>query len=210
VCEHEIVALVGRNRAGKSTLLKTILGIAPPRAGSIRLGSEEIAGRATPLIARRGLGYVPQHCGLFRGMTAADNVALGRLDRQTGVGVRWDDDRIVWMFPRLRERWRTPIEDLPAGDQRMVAVARALAGDVRLLLLDEPFEGLSVVAAAELFAVLDRLRYDVAILIAEHGLDRGFALSDRAVVLESGRVAWHGASQRLREDRALRTRVLGT
>ena len=146
-------------------------------------------------IARRGIGYVPQGRGLFAGMTVADNLALGRLKRQTGVGVHWDDERIVWVFPRLAQRWYTPADYLSGGEQQMVAVARALAGDVRLLLLDEPFEGLSPAITEELFEAFNRLRYEIAMVIVDHHLDLALALSDRTVILERGAVTWTGASK---------------
>ena len=190
--EHEIVALLGRNGAGKSTLLKTLIGIAPPETGSIKLAGEEIARLPSAAIARRGIGYVPQGRGLFAGMTVADNLALGRLKRQTGAGVHWDDERIVGFFPRLAQRWYTPADYLSGGEQQMVAVARALAGDVRLLLLDEPFEGLSPAITEELFEAFDRLRYEIAMVIVDHHLDLALALSDRTVVLERGAVTWTG------------------
>jgi branched-chain amino acid transport system ATP-binding protein/branched-chain amino acid transport system permease protein len=208
VREHEIVALLGRNGAGKSTLLKTLIGIAPPETGSIRLGDEEIARLPSAPIARRGIGYVPQGRGLFAGMTVADNLALGRLKRMTGSGVHWDDDRIVWVFPRLAQRWYTPADYLSGGEQQMVAVARALAGDVRLLLLDEPFEGLSPAITEELFEAFNRLRYEVAMVIVDHHLDLALALSDRTVILERGSVTWTGASSMLRDDLALRRKML--
>ena len=132
-------------------------------------------------IARRGIGYVPQGRGLFAGMTVADNLALGRLKRQTGAGVHWDDERIVWVFPRLAQRWYTPADYLSGGEQQMVAVARALAGDVRLLLLDEPFEGLSPAITEELFEAFNRLRYEIA-----HG-DRGSSPRSRARALRPHR-----------------------
>ena len=157
VSENEIVALLGRNGAGKSTLLKSLIGIAPPETGSIKLAGEEIARLPSAVIARRGVGYVPQGRALFAGMTVADNLALGRLKRQTGAGVHWDDERIVWVFPRLAQRWYTPADYLSGGEQQMVAVARALAGNVRLLLLDEPFEGLSPAITEELFEAFNRL-----------------------------------------------------
>src|SRR2546421_7927074 len=135
VSENEIVALLGRNGAGKSTLLKTLIGIAPPETGSIKLAGQEIARLSSAPIARRGIGYVPQGRALFAGMTVADNLALGRLKRQTGKGVHWDDERIVWVFPRLAQRWYTPADFLSGGEQQMVAVARALAGGGGLLLL---------------------------------------------------------------------------
>jgi ABC-type branched-subunit amino acid transport system ATPase component len=208
VAEHEIVALLGRNGAGKSTLLKTLTGIAPPESGAIRLAGDDIARRSSAEIARRGVGYVPQGRGLFAGMTVADNLALGRLARMTGAGVHWDDERIVWVFPRLAQRWYTPADYLSGGEQQMVAVARALAGDVRLLLLDEPFEGLSPAIAEELFEAFNRLRYEVAMVIVDHHLDLALALSDRTVILERGSVTWTGASKLLRDDLELRRQKL--
>jgi len=208
VRQHEIVALLGRNGAGKSTLLKTLVGIAAPEAGTIRLAGEETARLPSAEIARRGIGYVPQGRGLFAGMTVADNLALGRLKRITGAGVHWEDDRIVEFFPRLAERWRMPADYLSGGEQQMVAVARALAGDVRVLLLDEPFEGLSPAVTEELFEAFDRLRHEVAMIIVDHHLDLALALSDRTVVLDRGAVTWTGESQVLKDDLALRRKVL--
>ena len=208
VREHEIVALLGRNGAGKSTLLKTVIGIAPPAAGAIRLQGEDTAGFASAQIARRGIGYVPQGRGLFAGMSVADNLALGRLKRMTGTGIHWDNERIASYFPRLIDRWHSPADYLSGGEQQMLAVARALAGDVRVLLLDEPFEGLSPAVTEELFEAFDRLRYDVAIIIVDHHLDLALALSDRTVVLERGSVTWTGPSHALRDDLALRRKAL--
>ena len=208
VSENEIVALLGRNGAGKSTLLKSLIGIAPPEIGSIKLAGDEIARLPSAVIARRGVGYVPQGRALFAGMTVADNLALGRLKRQTGAGVHWDDERIVWVFPRLAQRWYTPADYLSGGEQQMVAVARALAGNVRLLLLDEPFEGLSPAITEELFEAFDRLRYEIAIVIVDHHLDLALALSDRTVILERGAVSWTGQSKLLRDDLELRRQKL--
>ena len=145
---------------------------------------------------------------LFAGMTVADNLALGRLKRQTGAGVHWDDERIVWVFPRLAQRWYTPADYLSGGEQQMVAVARALAGDVRLLLLDEPFEGLSPAITEELFEAFNRLRYEIAMVIVDHHLDLALALSDRTVILERGAVTWTGQSKLLRDDLELRRQKL--
>jgi branched-chain amino acid transport system ATP-binding protein/branched-chain amino acid transport system permease protein len=208
VREHEIVALLGRNGAGKSTLLKTLIGIAAPENGGIKLAGRETARLPSAEIARRGIGYVPQGRGLFAGMTVADNLALGRLKRLTGAGTHWDDDRILEFFPRLAERWRTPADYLSGGEQQMVAVARALAGDVRVLLLDEPFEGLSPAVTEELFEAFDRMRHEIAMLVVDHHLDLALALSDRTVVLERGAVSWAGASQMLKDDLALRRKML--
>jgi branched-chain amino acid transport system ATP-binding protein/branched-chain amino acid transport system permease protein len=208
VREREIVALLGRNGAGKSTLLKSLIGIAKPEVGSIKLVDQETLGLSSAEIARRGIGYVPQGRGLFAGMTVSDNLLLGRLKRASGAGIHWDDERIVAIFPRLAERWRTPADYLSGGEQQMVAVARALAGDVRVLLLDEPFEGLSPVVTEELFEVFDRLRHEIAMIIVDHHLDLALALSDRTVVLERGSVTWTGASSLLKHDLELRRKVL--
>ena len=208
VREHEIVALLGRNGAGKSTLLKTLIGIAPPAAGAIRLAGEDMAGRPSDVIARNGIGYVPQGRGLFAGMTVAQNLELGRLKRLTGAGIHWDEEKVIQFFPRLAQRWRTPADFLSGGEQQMVAVARALVGDVRLLLLDEPFEGLSPAVTEELFEAFDKLRAEIAVVIVDHHLDLALALSDRTVVLERGAVSWRGASNELRDDLELRRKVL--
>jgi ABC-type branched-subunit amino acid transport system ATPase component/ABC-type branched-subunit amino acid transport system permease subunit len=208
VRRHEIVALLGRNGAGKSTVLKTITGIAPPAAGSIALMDHELAGCSSAEIARLGVGYVPQGRGLFAGMTVAENLELGRLRRRTGNGIHWDLDRIISYFPRIGERLRSPADYLSGGEQQMVAVARALSGDVRVLLLDEPFEGLAPAVVENLFESFDRLRREVSIVIVDHNLDLALALSDRTVALERGRVTHIGPSRALSDDLALRRQVL--
>jgi ABC-type branched-subunit amino acid transport system ATPase component/ABC-type branched-subunit amino acid transport system permease subunit len=208
VREHEVVALLGRNGAGKSTLLKSLIGIAPPSAGAIRLAGADVAHLPSDAIARRGIGYVPQGRGLFAGMTVEQNLELGRLKRITGAGVHWNEDRIVAVFPRLKERWRTPADYLSGGEQQMVAVARALAGDVRVLLLDEPFEGLSPAVTEELFEAFDTLRHEVALVIVDHHLELALSLSDRTIVLERGAISWAGPSEALLSDYELRQRTL--
>jgi branched-chain amino acid transport system ATP-binding protein len=208
VREREILALLGRNGAGKSTLLKTLIGIVPPARGTIQLSGDNMAGSRSDEIARRGIGYVPQGRGLFAGMTVAQNLELGRLKRLTGAGTHWDEDRVIAFFPQLRQRWDTPADYLSGGEQQMVAVARALVGDVRLLLLDEPFEGLSPAVTEELFEAFNLLRREIAMIIVDHHLDLALALSDRTVVLERGSVTWRGASQELHDDFTLRKKVL--
>jgi branched-chain amino acid transport system ATP-binding protein len=208
VHEKEIVALLGRNGAGKSTLLKTVVGIAPPASGSIALGGEPLARRASAEITRRGISYVPQGRGLFAGMSVAENMELGRLRRRNQAGAYWDEDKIFAFFPRIKERWRSAADYLSGGEQQMVAVARALSGDTRVLLLDEPFEGLAPAVIEELFEAFDRLRHEVSILIVDHHLDLALALSDRTVALERGQIMHIGPSQALSQDLELRRKVL--
>jgi branched-chain amino acid transport system ATP-binding protein len=208
VREKEIVALLGRNGAGKSTVLKTIVGIAPPARGTITLAAEHLAGRPSAQITRRGISYVPQGRGLFAGMSVAENMELGHLRRRNNAGVYWDEDKIFAFFPRIKERWRSPADYLSGGEQQMVAVARALSGDTRVLLLDEPFEGLAPAVVEELFEAFDKLRQEVSILIVDHHLDLALALSDRTVALERGQVTHIGPSKALSEDLNLRRKVL--
>ncbi len=206
--EQEIVALLGRNGAGKSTLLKTIIGIARASGGRIALGKDNLHELPAAAIARLGIGYVPQGRGLFAGMSVRDNLELGRLKRRAGTGVAWSDDKILEFFPRLKSRLDTPADFLSGGEQQMVAVARALSGHVRVLLLDEPFEGLAPTVVEELFETFDKLRGEVAMIIVEHNLDLVLALADRAYVLERGSVVYQGAASALRVDLDLRRSVL--
>ncbi len=206
--EREIVALLGRNGAGKSTLLKTIIGIARASGGRITLGGDDLHALPAAEIARLGVGYVPQGRGLFAGMSVRENLELGRLKRRGGAGVAWADEKILEFFPQLAPRLDTPADYLSGGEQQMVAVARSLSGHVRVLLLDEPFEGLAPAVVEELFEAFDRLRGEVAMVIVEHNLDLVLALADRAYVLERGSVVHQGAALELRDNLDLRRRVL--
>lgn len=210
VREGEIVALLGRNGAGKSTLLKTLVGLITPASGKVEYAGRDIAGMAAPEIARMGIGYVPQGRGLFAGMTVAENLALGRLARPTdgSNGVVWSEEEILHIFPRLKERMHTPADYLSGGEQQMVAVARALSGNVKLLLLDEPFEGLAPTVVQELFTVFDQLRKKVSIIIVEHNLDLVLALADRVFALERGEVFHTGPAQPLLTDLTYRKQIL--
>ena len=208
VRDREIVALLGRNGAGKSTLLKTIVGIVPPANGSVRVGDVDVARRPAAEVTRHGVAYVPQGRGLFAGMSVAENLELGRLKRRNGKGTFWEQEKIFEFFPRIKERWRSPADYLSGGEQQMVAVARALSGDTRLLLLDEPFEGLAPAVVEDLFEAFDRLRREVSILIVDHHLDLALALSDRTVALDRGEVTHVGPSRALSADLELRRKVL--
>jgi ABC-type branched-subunit amino acid transport system ATPase component len=210
VRDGEIVALLGRNGAGKSTLLKALCGLLPPASGQIVFQGRELAGMAAPDIARLGIGYVPQGRGLFAGMTVAENLALGRLARATdgSHGVAWSEEEIYAMFPRLKERRHVAADYLSGGEQQMAAVARALSGNVRLLLLDEPFEGLAPTVVQELFTVFDQLRGKVSIIIVEHNLDLVLALADRVFALERGAVFHQGPAEPLLNDLDYRKKIL--
>jgi ABC-type branched-subunit amino acid transport system ATPase component len=210
VCEGEIVALLGRNGAGKSTLLKTLAGLVPLASGRIEYEGRDIAHLPAPDIARAGIGYVPQGRGLFAGMTVRENLSLGRLARKTdgSHGVVWSEERILEYFPRLKERMDVAADYLSGGEQQMVAVARAMSGNVKLLLLDEPFEGLAPTVILELFKVFDLLRRHTSIVIVEHNLDLVLALADRVFALERGAVFHQGPAAPLLADLEYRKKIL--
>jgi branched-chain amino acid transport system ATP-binding protein len=210
VGDGEIVALLGRNGAGKSTLLKTLAGLVPAASGTIQFEGREIAKLAAPDIARLGIGYVPQGRGLFAGMTVRENLALGRLARKTdgSHGMVWSEAQILKYFPRLKERMDVAADYLSGGEQQMVAVARAMSGNVKLLLLDEPFEGLAPAVTIELFSVFDRLRSHMGIVIVEHNLDLVLALADRVFALERGSVFHQGPATPLLTDLDYRKKIL--
>lgn len=210
VHEGEIVALLGRNGAGKSTLLKSLMGLVSPTGGRVHFNGRDIAGLSAAEIARLGIGYVPQGRGLFAGMTVAENLALGRLARPTDgqFGVVWDEAQILDYFPRLKERMQVAADYLSGGEQQMVAVARALSANVKLLLLDEPFEGLAPTVVQELFSVFDRLRQQVSIIIVEHNLDLVLALADRVYALERGAVFHDGPAEPLLNNLEYRKQIL--
>ncbi|MEQ1612613.1 MAG: ATP-binding cassette domain-containing protein, partial [Hyphomicrobiaceae bacterium] len=210
VRQGEIVALLGRNGAGKSTLLKTLAGLVRPASGAITFDGRDIARMSAPDIARLGIGYVPQGRGLFAGMTVAENLSLGRLARKTdgSDGVVWSEDKILEFFPRLKERMNVAADYLSGGEQQMVAVARALSGNVKLLLLDEPFEGLAPAVVQELFTVFDRLRAHASIIIVEHNLDLVLALADRVFALERGAVFHQGPAEPLLINLDYRKKIL--
>ncbi|MBA3775438.1 MAG: ATP-binding cassette domain-containing protein [Betaproteobacteria bacterium] len=210
VREREVVALLGRNGAGKTSTFKSIMGINHPAAGNITLAGTRIEGMSPEAVARLGIGLVPQGRRLFAGLTVAENLALGALRYRsaTAAGVHWDIERIFGVFPRIRERMHVKADRLSGGEQQMVAIARALSGNVRLLLLDEPFEGLSPALVDELFGAIEELRREISILIIDHHLDLVLALAERAVVLDRGHVSHQGPTYPLLHDLDFRKKVL--
>jgi ABC-type branched-subunit amino acid transport system ATPase component len=179
-----------------------------PASGTIRFADNLISGLTPEAIARAGIGLVPQGRRLFPGLTVAENLKLGALSRQRGSGVHWSEERIFGYFPRIRDKLGTKADLLSGGEQQMVAIARALSGNVKLLLLDEPFEGLAPAVVEEVFKSLDQLRHDIAILIIEHDLDLVLALADHAYVLDRGHVSHAGPAEPLLTNLEFRKQVL--
>jgi len=159
-------------------------------------------------MARLGIAFVPQGRRLFPGLTVKDNLMLGRLKRDKAGSNAWSDEKIFSIFPRLRERYEVNAELLSGGEQQMVAIARALAGHIRVLLLDEPFEGLSPAMTEEVFNAILKLKGQVTILIVDHNLDLTLALSDTALVLDRGRISHQGPALPLLKDLEFRRQKL--
>ena len=208
VGDGEAVALLGRNGAGKSTTLKTIAGWLPIHGGEIRLDGRRIDGAPPYLIARAGLGYVPEGRRIFTGLTVLQNLAVGRRDSRKRPP--WTQQRLLALFPRLAELQTRRGGEISGGEQQMLAIARTLMGNPTLLLLDEPGEGLAPLIVAQLAAALRELKRDgVAILLAEQSLALAGAIADRAVVLESGQVRYAGSYREFVADQAARAEYLG-
>jgi len=204
----QIISVIGPNGAGKTTLLAAAMGLLPCK-GTLRFEGEDLQGLDVEARVERGLCLVPEKRELFGELTVLDNLQLGAYaKRLRGDAMKKRLQSVYDRFPRLAERWNTPADYLSGGEQQMVAVARALAGNVQVLLLDEPFEGLSPAVTQELFEVFDRLRQEIAMVIVDHHLDLALALSDRTVVLERGSVIWSGVSTLLKDDLDLRRKVL--
>ena len=206
--DGEIIAVLGRNGAGKSTLLKSLIGLARLGSGTIEIDGFRTSAPMPEVMARRGIAFVPQGRRLFSGLTVKDNLMLGRLRRQNPGGTGWSDDRIFSIFPRLKERYLVNADVLSGGEQQMVAIARALAGDVKVLLLDEPFEGLSPAMTEEVFNAVLRLKGEVTTLIVDHNLDLALAIADSTVVLDRGRISHIGPALPLLQDLTLRREKL--
>jgi ABC-type branched-subunit amino acid transport system ATPase component len=204
----EIMAILGRNGAGKSTLLKSMLGLARLGAGSIDIAGQRLASPVPEVMARLGIAFVPQGRRLFSGLTVKDNLMLGRLKRSQENSNGWSDQQIFDIFPRLKERYNVDASLLSGGEQQMVAIARALVGHVEVLLLDEPFEGLSPAMIEEVFNAILKLKTRLTILIVDHNLDLALALSDTALVLDRGKISHRGAAYELLVDLDFRKQKL--
>jgi len=181
----EVVTLLGRNGAGKTTTLKSVMGMVPRRGGSVRLRGEELIGRPSNLIARRGLAFCPEERGIFASLSVEENLLLPPVVQPGGLGL----DAIYELFPNLRERGRSQGTKLSGGEQQMLAIGRILRTGARLLLLDEPTEGLAPVIVRQIRATLRRLKADgFTILLVEQNFRFAATVADRHYVMERGRV----------------------
>jgi branched-chain amino acid transport system ATP-binding protein len=203
----EVVALLGRNGMGKTSLVRSLMGLAQPsvRAGSVRFLGEELVGLAPHRIARKRIGYVPQGRRLFASLSVAEHLAI-----VPGRRTDWTAARIFELFPRLAERARHRASQLSGGERQMLAIARALLLDPKLLLMDEPSEGLSPVMVRQLEDIVHGLKSrGIAILLVEQNLYSALANADTVYILENGHIVHRGTPQALRADAAARQRFLG-
>ncbi len=204
-----VLALLGRNGAGKTTCINAIIGFVAPRAGDIRLLGESIAGLQPETICRRGIGLVPQGRRVFSSLSVRENLLVSGRQRP-GAAHPWTLERVFELFPRLRERHAQIAGSLSGGEQQMLAIGRSLMGNPRVLLMDEPSEGLAPLIVAEVGQTIARLKREgQAIVLVEQNVKLAFELADDAVVLNTGRVVFSGPVARVRDDAELIAQHLG-
>jgi branched-chain amino acid transport system ATP-binding protein len=201
VRESEVVVLLGRNGAGKTTTLKSIMGLLEFRSGSIRFRDQDIGGLSADVVCRRGLGYVPEDCRIFRGLSVRENLDVARRPPRSGRPSTWTDERIFSLFPVLRELLPQRADSLSGGQQRMLAIARTLMGNPDLLLLDEPSEGLAPLVVRQMLDQLKDLKASGStLLLSEQNLNFSLQLADRAYVIEKGEIKFVGKIDELKRD----------
>jgi len=204
--QGEVVALLGRNGAGKSTTLKSLMGVVTPRSGSVRFDGAEIAGRKSHMIARAGMQLVHEERRIFGTLSVEENIFLAGLSAKS----RWPLARVYELFPRLKERRTNRGTDLSGGEQQMLAIARALVRSPKIVLLDEPFEGLAPVIVRDLLEACRKLAAaGQTIVLVEQNLAATLSLAQRVYIISNGHIAHEGPAQELRAQPDLLQRYLG-
>jgi branched-chain amino acid transport system ATP-binding protein len=204
VAEGRVLALLGRNGAGKTTCMNTVIGWLRPRKGSVRLFGEAIERLSPEAIARKGVGLVPQGRRVFARLTVRENLIV------SGRGSGWNLQRVFELFPRLRERVEQLAGSLSGGEQQMLAIGRALMGNPRVLLLDEPSEGLAPLIVADVGRTIAKLKAQgQSIVLVEQNVKMALELADEAAILNTGRIAFSGTAAQVRENHGLITQHLG-
>ncbi|CDX39848.1 High-affinity branched-chain amino acid transport ATP-binding protein BraG [Mesorhizobium plurifarium] len=204
--KNEVVALLGRNGAGKSTTLKSLMGVVTPRTGSVKLDGVELASRKAHSIARQGMQLVHENRRIFGSLNVEENIILAGLTAPN----RWPLERIYTMFPRLKERRTSRGTDLSGGEQQMLAIARALVRDPKIILLDEPFEGLAPVIVHDLVrACRDLAQAGQTIVLVEQNLAATLALASRVYIINNGHIVHEGSAAELKAQPGLLQQYLG-
>ncbi len=204
--KNEVVALLGRNGAGKTTTLMSLMGLVKPRAGSIRLDGQDLAGKPAHAIARAGMQLVPENRRVFGSLNVEENIVLASLTAPKA----WPLQRIYEIFPRLAERRASRGTDLSGGEQQMLAIARALVRDPKIVLLDEPFEGLAPVIVRDLVNVCRQLAAEgQTIVLVEQNIAATLALATRAYIVNNGHIVHEGPTDEIRANPGVLKRYLG-
>jgi branched-chain amino acid transport system ATP-binding protein len=203
----EIVCLLGRNGAGKTTTMKSIMGLTPPRQGSIQFKGEAITGQEPYLLARKGIGYVPDDRRIFADLTVGENLEIAARKAEGDKG--WNKERVYELFPALKSIESRKGGCLSGGEQKMLAIARALMGNPELLLLDEPTEGLAPMLVRALEEQIKRLREaGLTVLLAEQNVRSALRLGDRGYIIDNGQIRHQGSIEELRENEEVRKKYL--
>ena len=204
----QVVSLLGRNGMGKTTTVRSIMGLTPPSAGSVRLRGRELRGLPSHRIARAGAGLVPEGRQIFPNLSTRENLEVAR-PLQSSPG-NWDVERVFALFPPLAERHRSAGSQLSGGEQQMLAIGRALMTEPCLLILDEATEGLAPLVRKTIWQAIEALKMQgQSILLIDKNLDALLRIADRHYVIEKGRVVWQGDSPALSSDEQLKNRYLG-
>jgi len=199
--EGRLLGLLGRNGAGKSTSMNVTVGLLPPRRGTVSVYGSVVTGRPPEVVAAQGVALVPQGRRIFKSLTVRENLEVAWRKPRGGLPMLWTLDTVSTLFPRLRERHRQLAGSLSGGEQQMLAIGRALMSNPRVLLMDEPSEGLAPQIVAEVMATIRRLKAEgLSIVLVEQNAKLVFDVADDIVVLNSGRVVVEGPAARLRED----------
>ena len=207
--EGEVVSLLGRNGMGKTTTIRSIMGMIPSKSGSVTFEGKEIRGQKDYRIAKLGLGLVPEGRQIFPNLTVRENL-IATADNRASASNPWTVDTIVEMFPNLGDRMGNMGNQLSGGEQQMLAVGRALMTNPKLLILDEATEGLAPLIREEIWKCLEKLKTQgQAILVIDKNVDALTRIGDRHYIVERGQVVWQGSSAELRSDEELQHRYLG-
>jgi branched-chain amino acid transport system ATP-binding protein len=208
VQEGEIVTLIGRNGAGKTTTLRSIMGLTPPRSGEIRFFGQPINGLQPFELTRRRIGFVFEDRRIFPDLTVRDNLEIAEIKRQNKEA-GWTIERIFEIFPVLKRLEKNRGMNLSGGEQQMLAIARTLMGNPTFLLLDEPCEGLAPLIVKNLGELMEKIRKEVTILLAEQNVKFALNLADRGYVIDKGMIRYEGSREELINNREIQERFLG-
>ena len=210
IYEGEMVCLLGGNASGKTTTLKTILGYVTPSEGEVLLDGEVVSGMPTIEVVRRGVSMVPENRRLFAGMTVSENLDLGAYQRRDRAGIVEDRERLLGVFPRVRERLKQKAGTLSGGEQQMVAMCRALMAKPKVLLMDEPSMGLAPVLVDQVFEIIKQIRaLGTTIFVVEQNANMALSIADRGYVIQTGEVVLADTAANLLANPLMREAYLG-